>query len=77
MFEPERKSHWYLVFVAVVAGVIGWSIHTHYKPLMIRATCSEIATKSSGLVFDEEGSFDSDYTYQKMMRKCLEDSGIR
>lgn len=77
MFEPDKKNHLYLLLVFVVAVVIGWSIYTQYKPLLIKASCSEIAANSSDLIKCENDLFDSSYSYNNIRKKCLEESGIK
>lgn len=77
MFEPEHKSKFYLVFVLIVAIVIGWSIFTHYQPLIIQASCSEIAANSSNFIYKERELLDQTYSYDNIKTKCLRDSGVK
>lgn len=77
MFEPEKKSHLYLLLVLVVAVVIGWSVYTQYKPYLIEASCSEIAASSSNLINEEQEFLEPSNTYENIKRKCLRDSGLK
>ncbi len=76
MFEPEHKSHWYLIIALGIAVIIGWSIYSQYKPLIIKASCSEIAAKSSDLIYKNIDSFEPVYSYENINKKCIKDSGI-
>lgn len=77
MFEPEHKSHFYLILFCVIAIFLGWSIYTQYKPMLIQASCSEIAAGSSGLINNESDLLDPSYSYNNIRSKCLQDSGIK
>ena len=77
MFQPEHKSKFYLFFVLIIAVVIGWSIFTHYKPLIINASCSEIAANSSGFIYEERELYDPTYSYENIRTKCIQDSGLK
>jgi hypothetical protein len=76
MFKPEHKSHFYLLLVATVAMLIGYSAFKHYKPYLIKTSCSEIAARSVSYNFNEKVLQDPKDEYNEFIKKCIEDSGL-
>ena len=76
MFEPEHKSHLYLLLVLIVAIFLGWSVYTQYRPMLIKASCSEIAASSSGFIYKEKDIFEPSYSYESIKSKCMQDNGL-
>jgi hypothetical protein len=74
IYEPEHKSKAYLVFVAAVAAILAWGVFVNYRPLIIAATCSEVAADSSGILTSRYKDINSDYTYEKVKNDCLDKS---
>lgn len=71
IYEPEHKSKLYLVFVALVAALLGWGIYINYRSMIIAANCSEIAARSSGLLGTRYKELNSDFSYNEVKNDCI------
>jgi len=76
MFKPEGKSKWYFLLIFFIAVLIGWTAYAQYKPLIIKSSCSEIAARSSGFFYSQEGAFEDNYSYEIIKDRCIQNSGL-
>jgi hypothetical protein len=76
MYEPEKRSKMYLVIVAACASLIGWAFFTYYRPLLIDASCSEVAVQASSISLKKRYEIDPFYNYDNVKARCKEDVNI-
>ena len=68
------KSILYLLIFAATAFTIGWLFINHFQPQIVERGCSEMAQKSSDILFEDQGNLDPKYKYDNVKARCLEDS---
>ena len=72
MYEPEHKSKFYLIIFAAFATIVAWVIINYYKPVVIEAGCSEMASGSSSILGRNLDSLNV-YNYDNIKEQCLND----
>ncbi len=73
MYEPEKKSRFYLYVFMFTAAIVGWAMFAALRPLTIESSCSEIAEKSSGLTLNKSFQYDPYSSYDVVKANCLEE----
>lgn len=68
------KSAFYLLVIAISALTIGWVFVNYLRPQIIERGCSEMAEKSSNVLFKDQEHLDPKYNYENVKARCLEDS---
>jgi hypothetical protein len=77
MYEPERGSKLYILLIAAVASLLGWSFFVFYKPMIIEASCSEIAATSSNLLFKNREKYTGEFSFYNVKSDCVLQSDER
>jgi hypothetical protein len=70
--KPPKKSNTYLLVVITAAFITGWIFYYMFRPQIIEASCSEIASTSSN-IFAGNNSPSSPYQFEDIKAKCLLD----
>ncbi|OGM24012.1 hypothetical protein A2865_00470 [Candidatus Woesebacteria bacterium RIFCSPHIGHO2_01_FULL_39_17] len=73
MYQPEHKSKVYFFILAAFASFIGWAFLTFYRPLVIKAGCSEIAAKTSSVIGSKNGELENYFSFDNEKNRCLEE----
>lgn len=74
MYEAENKSNIvYLVIFGAALSLIIWAIFMRFRPLILEASCSEIASSSSNIVKGAHTLY-PDSSFENVKSRCLEDS---
>ena len=68
------KNILYLLIFAATAFTIGWLFVNYFRPQIIERGCSEMAEKSSDVLFKDQEHLDPKYNYENVKARCLEDS---
>ena len=68
------KSAFYLLVLTFFAITIGWIFLNVVRPQIIEGGCSEIAAKSSNVLFKDQKRLDPKYNYENVKARCLEDA---
>ena len=68
----QGNSTLYLFILGLVAALIGWAFLAYFRPILIEAGCSDIASKSSGFYNKDLKSLDDYYSYDNLKAKCLQ-----
>lgn len=74
MYRPESKKGLYIVFILAIASIIGWAFLYFYRPVIIEASCSDIASNTSGVLSKRQYELDPNYSYDYLKTRCLEDA---
>ncbi len=76
MYKPENNNTHYFLIVIATASLIAWAFFTYYKPIIIEASCSDIAEGSSGLYAKRKEIYDPRFTYENLKVRCIEEASV-
>jgi hypothetical protein len=66
----------FIITIALLAYLVGWSFWRNIRPSIIMASCSEAAFKSSQVyLVNAKTEFSLGYDY--LLATCLEENGLR
>ena len=68
------KGLLYLILFILSASALGYLFFFHYRPQIIERGCAEIAAQSSDYLFKGKNIDNSEYSYESVRLRCLEDS---
>lgn len=71
MYEPERKDKLYFLVVAAFASIIAWGFFTLYRPIIIEASCSEIAVSVMTIKVKDNDVLGITTPYDIIKDKCI------
>ncbi|OGM32987.1 hypothetical protein A3D01_05690 [Candidatus Woesebacteria bacterium RIFCSPHIGHO2_02_FULL_39_13] len=74
MYQTESKKGLYIVLILAVASMVGWVFLFYYRPVLIEASCSDIANNSTNLFNRQQNELDPNYNYDYLKSRCLEDA---
>ena len=73
--QPTVKGKIYLFVFVSTALLLAWGVWNNYRPQVILATCSDMASKSSSIL-KKRTLENTDYQYNQALQDCLKDAGI-
>ena len=68
------RSLIYFILFVLSAGALGYLVFFHYRPQIIERGCAEVAAQSSDYLFKGKNVENTDYDYQSVKDRCLEDA---
>jgi hypothetical protein len=73
MYQAHHTNFFYLFIVGFVASLIGWAVIAYYKPMIIEASCADIASKSNGL-YKKRDVVETAYNFDTVRDQCVSDA---
>ncbi len=74
IYKPQHRSKAYLFIIAGIASLFGWALLKFYRPIVIEASCNEIAASSGSLYKNHPTDIDAVYfTPDNVKARCIED----
>ncbi len=74
MSKTEHKSKIYFLILIGFALLIYLLFRVKYQPILIEASCSEIASFSSNLLGDRYSLDENEFSYNSIKNDCLKET---
>ena len=73
----KHKSKLYLSLFLATAIILAWGAWNNYRPIVIYASCSDIAERTSSIVKRNSiGEKEDANKFEETLGTCLRDSGL-
>ncbi|MCS7091902.1 MAG: hypothetical protein NZM26_00945 [Patescibacteria group bacterium] len=73
MYETKQTNYLYLFIFVCFSLAFGMLVFFYYKPMIINAQCSDVASKSS-FIYKDRNLIDPTLNYDSLKEKCIQEA---